>query len=121
MTVLTGGRQIEVELAGAERGWAEGNAGLARVGSRRAAGMALAGWLAVAPRAGYGTNFMHHLRAMADDTEIDPPLREAAWRLAARPVPEGGWIVPPPHPLTPMMDARTIIDWCAARLAQPPA
>ena len=105
------------ELARAEQGWSEGNAGLARVCCRRAAGMALKAWLAQRPGVDWGTNFMHHIGALADDASAPPEAREAAWRLAARPAPEAGFTVPTPTPLTPMADARVIIEWVRAGLA----
>lgn len=104
--------QVEPELAGADAAWREGNAGKGRVGSRRAAGMAIKAWLATSPRDHYGKNFMHHLNALADDAGVDVAVREAAWRLAARPKPEDGFQVATPERLTPMDDARLIIAWC---------
>ena len=104
--------QVDPELAGADAAWREGNAGKGRVGSRRAAGMAIKGWLAISPREHYGKNFMHHLNALADDDGVGTAIREAAWRLAARPKPEAGFVVPLPERLTPMDDARLIIGWC---------
>lgn len=109
--------QIAAELAGADAAWGEGNAGRGRVGARRAAGMGLKAWLARGPRADYGTSFMHHLNALADDGERPVAVREAAWRLAARPVPEGGFQRAPAPALTPMADAREIIAWVEAELA----
>ena len=103
--------QIDPELAVATHAWATGNAGKGRVGSRRAAGMALKAWLCLQSRQDYGTSFMHHLNAMADDPGPPTAVREAAWRLAARPVPEGGFQAAMDPALTPMLDARTIITW----------
>ncbi len=102
------------ELAGAGEAWQTGNAGRGRVGARRAAGMAIKARLAVEPRDGYGTNFMHHLNAMADDSTIESMVREAAWRLAARQPPEGGFAVATPAKLTPMHDAEVIMQWAEA-------
>ena len=104
--------QAEAELVAADGAWAEHNAGMARVASRRGAGMCIRAWLMEVPREGYGTNFMHALRAMADDESIPPAPREAAWRLAARPVPEAGWIVPLAGHLKPMDDARLLMGYC---------
>jgi len=105
--------QIEPEMAGADAAWASGNAGRGRVGARRAAGMALAARLALEPLPEYGTSFMHHLNALADDSGAPPALREAAWRLSARPMPPHGFEVAPAPGLTPMTDARTIVAWVA--------
>ena len=102
------------ELTGATDWWRQGNAGRGRVGARRAAGMAFKARLIREPRPGYGTSFMHHLNAAADDVSLPVPLREAAWRLAARPTPESGWEIPLPEGLTPMADAQTALDWAAA-------
>ncbi len=106
--------QIAGELAGADASWASGNAGRGRVGARRAAGMALAARLTLEPRPAYGTSFMHHLNALADDAEAPVALREAAWRLSARPIPPQGFEVSLPPGLTPMADARAIVEWVAA-------
>ncbi|MCA9538086.1 MAG: hypothetical protein KC620_04325 [Myxococcales bacterium] len=109
--------RAEQELAGADESWRGGNAGRGRVGSRRAAGMAIVAWLTAEPQEGYGRNFMHHLNALADDERFAAGVREAAWRLAARPAPGVGWRVEPPRPLTPMADAQLIGDFCRKRLA----
>lgn len=105
-------RQAAQELAGAHEAWAQGNAGRGRVGARRAAGMAIKARLAVEPRPGYGTNFMHHLNALADDDGVEVAVREAAWRLAARKPPEEGFAVALPERLTPMHDVDVIMAWC---------
>ena len=105
----------ELELENAARAWATGNAGMGRVGARRAAGMALKAWLGVHPQPDYGQSYMHHLNALADDARQPSAQREAAWRLSARPQPAGGFAVPPPPALTPMMDARALMDWAAAQ------
>ena len=117
------GRVPEANTASAEwftqadADWAEGNAGKGRVCSRRAAGMALKGWMAALPREGYGKSFMHHLNALADDATIEAmDIREAAARLAARKRPEGDFQVAVPKTLTPMDDARHIMAWCRAQV-----
>jgi tRNA (cytidine/uridine-2'-O-)-methyltransferase len=110
--------QADQEILGGDAAWAEGNAGKGRVCSRRAAGMALKGWLAHAPREAYGRSFMHHLNALADDAAVDAvAIREAAHRLAARKRPEAGFQVPTPEKLTPMDDARLIMAWCREQVA----
>jgi hypothetical protein len=106
----------EAELANAERAWATGNAGMGRVSSRRAAGMALKAWLGAAPREGYGQSYMHHLNALADDSSFEASPREAAWRLCARPRPEAGFVVDTAPGLTPMLDARLLMDWARAQV-----
>ena len=104
--------KAEDELKNALEWWSQGKAGRGRVGSRRAAGMVLRYWLEKSQKEGYGTSFMHHLNGAADDPSLPDAVRCAAWRLAARQPPEGGWPTPLPSGLTPMMDARLIIDWC---------
>jgi hypothetical protein len=110
--------QIDPELAGADAAWSSGNAGKGRVGARRAAGMGLKAWLTLAPQERYGTSFMHHLNALADDAEQPQAVRECAWRLAARPTPEGGFQVALPPGLTPMADARAIIAWAETEVSR---
>lgn len=105
------------ELERARRAWQQGNAGMSRVCSRRAAGMALKAWLAITPREAYGTSFMQHLRALADDDTVDAGAREAAHRLGAGQPPEAGWQIPVPTPLTPMIDAETIVSWVGSSAA----
>ena len=108
--------QADAEILGGDAAWTEGNSGKGRVCSRRAAGMAIKGWLTVAPRDAYGRSFMHHLNALADDEAIEATrIREAAARLAARKRPEGDFQVAVPKTLTPMDDARTIMAWCRAQ------
>ena len=106
------------ELAQAERAWKSGNAGRGRVGSRRAAGMALKALLLLEPNEAYGTSFMHHLAGIADDSDIDGEVREAAWRLSARARPDAGWAHALPEPLTPMADATIISEFAKARISQ---
>lgn len=108
--------QADAESADSEASWAAGNAGRARVTARRAAGMAIRAWLMAQDGITYGTNFMHHLAGVADDSRHPTPLRESAWRLAARGVPEGGFEAPLPDPLVPVSDARSIITWVRSEL-----
>lgn len=109
--------QADQEILGGDAAWAEGNAGKGRVCSRRAAGMAIKAWLAATPRENYGRSFMHHLNALADDEAVESiAIREAAARLSARKRPAEGYQVPLPEGLTPMHDARSIMDWCRAQL-----
>ena len=109
--------QADAEAADSEASWAARNAGRARVTARRAAGMAIRAWLMAQDGVTYGTNFMHHLAGVADDARHPTPLRESAWRLAARGKPEGGFQTPLPDPLVPVTDARSIITWARSELA----
>ncbi|MSP73553.1 MAG: hypothetical protein EXR76_15555 [Myxococcales bacterium] len=104
-------RELTVELKMADDAWREGNAGKARVCSRRAAGMGLKLLLAVEPRAEWGKSFMHHLNALADDLTAEVSAREAAYRLCGRKAPEPGFEVALVAGLTPMMDAELVIAW----------
>ena len=108
--------QADSEAADSEASWAARNAGRARVTARRAAGMAIRAWLMAQGDVKYGTNFLHHLAGVADDERHPTPLRESAWRLAARGKPEGGFEAPLPDPLVPATDARSIIAWARSEL-----
>lgn len=99
------------ELADSHAAWRAGNAGRARVSARRSAGMAIRVWIQRGSPTGFGTNFMHHLNALADLDAAPLAVREAAWRLAARAAPAEGFQAPLPEPLTPAADAQQIIDW----------
>jgi len=73
--------------------------------------MAIRAWLLGTGASGYGSNFMHHLAGVADDDQWPVELREAAWRLSARGVPENGFEAPLPDPLEPATDAERLIEW----------
>jgi hypothetical protein len=114
--------QAEQELVGCRNAWKSGNAGKARVGARRAAGMAIRACLRLEPQPGYGSNFMHHLAGVADGEGLPTALRESAHRLANRGWPDDGFSTPLPDPLEPSADANSIIQWhrlrCTALLAE---
>lgn len=82
------------ELEQARRAYAahNGRAGLA--GCRRAAGVALNGWLAThdEPPEAYGRSYMDHLAALTDDPAAPEAVRVAARVLRQTPLP-GGEIV----------------------------
>ncbi len=109
--------QAERELAGCRKSWEMRNAGRARVGARRSAGMAIRAWLLTTNYEGYGSNFMHHLAGLADDSRWPVALRESAWRLAARGRPESGFQAPLPDPLEPATDAESILEWCRQQIS----
>jgi len=59
------------------------NFGMARVCGRRASGMAIHYWLEKKPRDGnYGSSYINHLKALAEDEAIHPDVRAAAKRLS---------------------------------------
>jgi hypothetical protein len=82
------------ELEQAKRAYAahNGRAGLA--GCRRAAGVALNGWLAALdpPPEAYGRSYMDHLAALSTDASVPEAVRAAALVLRQTPLP-GGEIV----------------------------
>ena len=94
------------ELAQAKRAYASRNGRAGLAGCRRAAGVALNGWLATldAPRESYGRSYMEHLAALADDTGAPDEARVAARLLRQTPLP-GGEIV---ALRTAMTDARAL-------------
>ncbi len=82
------------ELDQAKRAYAahNGRAGLA--GCRRAAGVALNGWLSTLdePAEAYGRTYMDHLAALSVDATVPEEVRSAARLLRQTPLP-GGEIV----------------------------
>jgi len=70
--------QIESELKRAEAAQAAGNAGLARVCARRAAGIALRGW------SGQVGDAMKQLGKLQQDHRMPENIREAARRLSTK-------------------------------------
>ena len=110
---------VQKELAVAHHAWREGNAGMGRVASRRAAGFAVRAWVEAKQIEGYGTNFMHHLGALADNEEAPIGVRESAHRLAARKVPSEGFVMPFERgKTTPMDDVENITQWVIAELTE---
>ncbi len=110
---------VQRELAIAHDSWRQGNAGMGRVASRRAAGFAIRGLIEARELTGYGTNFMHHLGALADDESAPIGIRESAHRLAARKVPPEGFVTPFVRgKSTPMEDVDNIMEWVLAQLGE---
>ncbi|MDH4069055.1 MAG: hypothetical protein OEV30_01390 [Ignavibacteria bacterium] len=99
--------QSRRELDQAGQAIAEGNAGKARVCSRRAAGIAIRFWLQEHPRRMWGVDAMNQLRNLHLDQSIPQSVRAAAKRLTSRVNPEFG----PPHKEDPVEDSRTIIEF----------
>jgi len=108
---------VNREMAVAENAWREGNAGMGRVGSRRAAGFAVRALVEGRGVEGYGKTLMHHLGALADAEAVPIAVRESAHRLAARKIPAEGFVTPfEKGKTTPMDDARQIFRWVCAEL-----
>jgi hypothetical protein len=82
------------ELEQARRAYAARNGRAGLTGCRRAAGVALNGWLASldAPPESYGRSYMDHLAALALDESAPEAARDAARVLRSTPLP-GGEIV----------------------------
>ena len=105
------------EMAVAAQAWREGNAGMGRVGGRRAAGFAIRALVKGKGLEGYGKTLMHHLGALADADAVPMALRESAHRLAARKIPAEGFVTPfEKGKTTPMDDAQQIFEWVRAEL-----
>jgi hypothetical protein len=76
--------EISRELEAARKAESIGNAGMARVCSRRAAGIALAFWLQHNPRHGWGTDALSRLKSVQTETSLPESVRNAALRLTTR-------------------------------------
>lgn len=79
------------ELDQAKRAYASHNGRAGLAGCRRAAGVALNGWLATFDEApeSYGRSYMEHLSALADDPGAPEEVRAAARVLRQTPLPGG--------------------------------
>lgn len=95
------------ELNRAGQAAAAGNAGMARVCARRAAGVAIRFWLQQHPRSMWGVDAMNQLRNVQLDQSVPQAVRTAAKRLTSRMNPEFG----PSHKEDPVEDSRTIIQF----------
>jgi hypothetical protein len=98
-------RIIDREFAVAGEAKAVGNAGLARVCARRAAGAAIAFWLQNNHRPGWKADAMSRIRHLEADDSFPPEVREAAMRLAARVTEQ----FTSPFPTDPVQDSKVII------------
>jgi hypothetical protein len=107
-----GRERIALELSRAEEARLAGNEGMARVCSRRAAGMALGARRVV--RGGRDEDALALLRGVASEEGVPQEVRKAAERLTARVRPD----FTPAHSHDPIEDARTIIRYCTG--AEPP-
>jgi hypothetical protein len=106
---------IARELARARQALAEGNAGMARVCARRAAGEAIAALERARPGCSYGMNAMVRLDGLAGDAAVPVPVREAATRLRAKRGEEGER----PESDNPLADAELIIAHAAVQIVLP--
>ena len=76
--------QIEKEFTTATRALSAGNDGMARVCSRRAAGIAITFWLEHRHDRSWGIDAMSKLRHLQADTSMPDIVREAATRLTTK-------------------------------------
>jgi hypothetical protein len=97
---------IALELARAQAARLAGNEGMARVCSRRAAGLALRARRT--PGGGGDPDALALLRGMMAEEGAPDEVRRAAERLTSRVRPD----FTPAHPHDPIEDARTIIRYC---------
>jgi len=106
----TSGQYIETiqkALAAAQDAAGEGNEGKTRVCSRRAAGTAIAWYLAQYPGAVRGTDALSHLKYLADDPTFPKEVREAAQKLTTRITDRFQY----PFSTDPVADAALITDY----------
>ncbi len=105
---------MEHELASADVARRAGNKGMVRVCARRAAGMAIRWLLERRPRAGWETDIMRQLQRISTDMSFPESVREAAARLCAHVATDFSY----GSSATPIGDAREIIGYVSALLAQ---
>ncbi len=72
------------EMATARKAEAAGNAGMARVCARRAAGIAIAFWLQSNARETWGTDALSRLKSIQTEVSMPESVRNAALRLTTR-------------------------------------
>jgi hypothetical protein len=98
--------RIEAELVRARTARLQGNAGMARVCARRAAGLAIREWYRKRSRSGWGGDALKQLQRLQADALAPEAIRAAARRLATK--------VDMDHRLPfeedPIEDARGIIE-----------
>ncbi len=98
--------RIGREIAAARQAAREGNAGKARVCSRRAAGAAIAGYLALHPGIDWGSDALGRLQRLKDLEAFPGDIRAAAGRLTTRITENFQY----PSPADPVADASLIAD-----------
>jgi hypothetical protein len=97
--------EIEKEFSTARLALTERNEGKARVCARRAAGKAVAWFLAGSPRPAWGNDAMTQLRALSADGSFPDAVRTAALRLTTKIDPQFSY----PAPVAAIDDAQTIV------------
>ncbi len=99
--------RIRKEFDRAEEARKAGNLGMLRVCARRAAGMAITGWLDTHPRRGWGIDAVTQLQHLQAEETAPRDVRQAAQRLTAR------VNVDFQHPFQndPVEDSQLIINW----------
>ena len=98
--------RIEAEFTIAAHAQSIGNDGMVRVCARRAAGVAIAFWVATHHRQGWGTDAITQLRALRNDASIPQHVRDAAERLMAKITLQ----FTPAFTADPVLDSKTIIN-----------
>ena len=99
--------EIAKEFSAARTALRERNEGRARVCARRAAGRAVALYLASSPHPAWGNDAMTQLRALAADAAFPDPVRVAALRLTTRIDTQFSG----PAPADLLADAQAIVDY----------
>jgi hypothetical protein len=98
---------INKELAGARNAAGAGNDGMTRVCARRAAGVAIAWYIAEYPGAVKGTDALSRLKYLAEDPTFPADVREAAQKLITRITDRFQY----PFSTDPIADASLITDY----------
>jgi hypothetical protein len=98
---------INKELAGARNAAGEGNDGMTRVCARRAAGAAIAWYVAEYPGAVKGIDALSRLKYLAEDPTFPADVREAAQKLITRITDRFQY----PFSTDPVADATVITDY----------
>ena len=109
--------KVDSEIAAAVAARRQGNEGRARVCARRAAGAAVAAYIAATTGRNPPQNTIELLQWFSSQPSVADTLRSAAGRLTIR-VGEDHRL---PHPEDALADARVVTDAILARLGEPPA
>jgi hypothetical protein len=106
MTKTLALEQIEKEFSTATRALSVGNDGMARVCSRRAAGIAITFWLEQKRDKSWGIDAMNKLQHLGADNSMPDVVREAAMRLTTKVDTRFAL----PFPADPIADSKIIIS-----------